>query len=70
MDNTTLSIVKTANTATYGGAGSAVFFGLSANEFGAICGVVIGLLGLVVNVWFRYRHLQLAIKESKHTEEQ
>ena len=35
--------VKVASVATYGGAGSAIFFGLTANEFGAVCGVAIGL---------------------------
>ena len=38
---------KASSIATYGGAGSAVFFGLSANEFGALCGVIIGFVGLV-----------------------
>ena len=54
---------KTASVATYGGAGSAVFFGLSANEFGALCGVIIGLVGLVANIYFKYQHLKLARKE-------
>jgi hypothetical protein len=55
---------KTASVATYGGAGSAIFFGLSANEFGALCGVVIGLIGLVANIYFKYQHLEVAKKES------
>jgi hypothetical protein len=54
---------KTASVATYGGAGSAVFFGLSANEFGALCGVIIGLVGLVANIYFKYQHLKLAREE-------
>lgn len=55
---------KASAVATYGGAGSAVFFGLSANEFGTLCGVVIGLIGLVANIYFKYQHLQVAKKES------
>jgi hypothetical protein len=68
MENTTevasAIAAKTASVATYGGAGSAIFFGLSANEFGALCGVVIGLIGLVANIYFKYQHLQVAKKES------
>ena len=55
---------KASSVATYGGAGSAIFFGLTANEFGAICGVVIGIIGLVANIYFKYQHLQVAKKES------
>jgi hypothetical protein len=54
---------KAASVATYGGAGSAIFFGLSANEFGALCGVIIGLVGLVANIYFKYQHLKLAREE-------
>lgn len=68
MDNTTdvasAVAAKTASVATYGGAGSAVFFGLTANEFGAICGVVIGFVGLIANIWFKYQHLEVAKKEA------
>ena len=55
---------KAASVATYGGASSAVFFGLTANEFGTLCGVVIGLLGLIANIWFKHQHLKLARKEA------
>jgi hypothetical protein len=54
---------KASAVATYGGAGSAVFFGLSANEFGALCGVIIGFIGLVANIYFKYQHLKLAREE-------
>jgi len=54
---------KASSIATYGGATSAVFFGLTANEFGALCGVVIGFVGLVANIWFKYQHLELARKD-------
>jgi hypothetical protein len=69
MDNTTdvasAIAAKTASVATYGGAGSAIFFGLSANEFGALCGVVIGFVGLIANIWFKHQHLKIARKESE-----
>jgi len=55
---------KASSIATYGGATSAVFFGLTANEFGALCGVAIGFVGLVANIWFKYQHLQVAKKEA------
>jgi len=55
---------KASSLATYGGATSAIFFGLTANEFGALCGVAIGFVGLVANIWFKYQHLQVAKKEA------
>jgi hypothetical protein len=60
---------KTASVATYGGAGSAVFFGLSANEFGALCGVIIGFIGLVANIWFKHQHLKLAREQHGNSQE-
>jgi hypothetical protein len=63
MENTAEVATKVSSVATYGGAGSAVFFGLSANEFGALCGVIIGFVGLVANIYFKYQHLKLARKE-------
>ena len=56
---------KASSVATYGGASSAVFFGLTANEFGALCGVVIGFVGLVANIWFKHQHLKIARKEAE-----
>ena len=57
---------KAASVATYGGAGSAIFFGLTANEFGALCGVVIGFIGLIANIYFKQKHLELARQEAGH----
>ena len=69
MENHTAEVAsavatKASSEATYGGASSAILFGLTANEFGTICGVVIGLIGLVANIWFKHQHLKLARKES------
>ena len=61
--------VKAASVATYGGAGSAIFFGLTANEFGALCGVAIGFIGLVANIWFKHQHLKLAREQNGNSEE-
>ena len=60
---------KAASVATYGGAGSAIFFGLTANEFGALCGVVIGFIGLIANIWFKHQHLKLAREQHGNSQE-
>jgi hypothetical protein len=65
MENTAEVATKVSSVATYGGAGSAIFFGLSANEFGALCGVIIGFVGLVANIWFKHQHLKIARKEAE-----
>ena len=56
---------KAATVATYVGAGGAVFFGLTANEFAAIAGVVIGIVGLLVNAWFKLQHLKIARRKAE-----
>jgi hypothetical protein len=53
-------VTKAAQVAQYGGAGGAVIFGLKANEFAALVGAGVAVLGLVVNLWFKYQHLKLA----------
>ena len=59
---------KAATAATYTGAGTAVFFGLTANEFAAVGGLVIALIGLLVNIWFKHQHLQIAKQSGKANE--
>lgn len=61
---------KVASAATYGGSGAAVLFGLTANEFAAIGGVVIALCGLVVNIYFKHQHLKLARESAKADEQE
>ncbi len=51
---------KAALTAMYGGGGSALIFGLSANDFFALVGAVVAVVGLVANLWFKYQHLKIA----------
>ena len=47
------TITSIATKATYGGAGTAIFFGLNAYEFASIAGVVIGMVGLIVTIIFK-----------------
>ena len=56
---------KTASAITYAGSASAVFFGLTANEFAALGGLCVAIAGLLVNIWFKYQHLQIAKEKSK-----
>lgn len=46
---------QTAQTMTYGGSGAAFVYGFTANEIGIIAGVVIGLLGLIFQIWLGLR---------------
>ena len=60
---------KVAQTTTYVGSASAIYFGLTANELAAIGGLVLGALGLVVNavinVYFKHQHLKLARESAR-----
>jgi len=51
MDKDT--IAATAAKVTYGGAGGAVFFGMTANEFAAIGGLCIAVIGVIVQIVFK-----------------
>lgn len=54
------AIAAVANKVTYSGAGGAIFFGMTANEFAAIGGLCIALIGLVVQITFKIMgHLEL-----------
>jgi ABC-type proline/glycine betaine transport system permease subunit len=54
---------KAANYTTAGGAGSAFAFGLTANEFAAVGGLVIGALGLVASIFFKWLNHRLLREE-------
>lgn len=69
MTNEAIS-TKIASTATYGGSSAAVIFGLTANEFAAISGVVIAICGLIVNIYFKHQHLKIAQKNAKPDEQE
>ncbi len=59
--------VKTAAAATYSGSAAAIFFGLTANEFAALGGLAVGVIGLVVTIWFKHQHLEIAKQMLKQT---
>ena len=65
---------KAAQTATYVGSASAVFFGLTANELAAIGGLILGFVGLVANtaitIYFKSRHLKLAQQQASASDDQ
>jgi hypothetical protein len=47
--------VAAGKVGTYGGGASAFVFGLTANEFAALGGIVVGVLGLLVQWYFNRR---------------
>lgn len=62
-------VERVAATATYGGAGSAVVFGMTANEIAAYGGLAVAIIGLLVgqavSIYFKFRHLRLAEQAAK-----
>lgn len=62
------AITKAATTAQYGGSGAAVYFGLTANEIAAFGGLIIAIIGLLVNIWYKHQHLKIA-KDKAQTDE-
>ena len=58
------AVQKAAGAATYGGAGSAVYFGYTANEWAAFGGLAVAVVGLLVSkamdFYFRLQHLKIA----------
>lgn len=69
MTNEAVS-TKIASAATYGGSSAAIIFGLTANEFAAVSGVVIALCGLLVNIYFKHQHLKIARASAKADEQE
>lgn len=54
------TIAERASTVTtYTAGGGAVFFGLTANEFAAVVGAAVAILGFGANLWFRWQHLNV-----------
>lgn len=62
--STTQSAAMTA--ATYTASGSAVIFGLSANEFAAVAGVCIAFLTFGLNWYYKHHQLKLMIERLKN----
>lgn len=65
-----IEVTKAATAAQYGGSGAAVYFGLTANEIAAFGGLIIALIGLLVNIWYKHQHLQIAKEQSKPKDEE
>lgn len=65
-----VEITKAATAAQYGGSGAAVYFGLTANEIAAFGGLIIAIIGLAVNIWYKHQHLQIAKEKAKSENEE
>jgi hypothetical protein len=63
IPDTAEAIHKAASAATYGGGTVAFVGGLTANEFAAIGGLLIGVAGFAVN-WY-YRHKTYSLEKAK-----
>lgn len=62
--------IKSAMAATYGGSATAVIFGLSANEFAALGGLLIAFIGLIISTWYKHQHLKIAKENVKLNKEE
>lgn len=62
------TITSIAGKVTYAGAGSAVFFGMTANEFAAVGGLCIATVGLIVNIIFKFLGHRELIKHHENVE--
>jgi hypothetical protein len=60
-----VEVVKVATAAQYGGSASAVYFGLTANEIAAFGGLIIAVIGLIVNIWYKHQHLKIAKQKAE-----
>jgi len=58
------TVTNYATSAQYLGGGGALIFGLNLNEVGVVVGILVGVLGFFVNVYYRHR-AQLML-EKKH----
>lgn len=63
QQETMQQITNVSEKVTYSGAGSAVFFGIAAEFWGVIAGIVIGVAGLLVNWYYKHKAHKLLIKE-------
>lgn len=64
---------KASAVAAYGGGGTAVYFGLTPGEWqaiGVLAGILIGVLGLLVNVYFKAKHLEIARQQAHANQEE
>ena len=61
---------KITTTTTYLASGTAIFFGMTASEFAALAGLVLGTLTFLLNAWFKYQHLELAREVARTKKEE
>ncbi len=60
-------MAKSSTLAIYGGSSTSIMFGLTSGEWqilGVVGGILLGLAGFVVNVYFKHKHYKLAEKHA------
>jgi hypothetical protein len=62
-ESASTAVTKAAVTAQYAGSSAAMYFGLTANEIAAFGGLFIAIVGLLINVWYKHQHYELAKKK-------
>jgi hypothetical protein len=55
--------IAASKVAAYGGAGSAVVFGLTLNELGVIVGIFVGVTGLILGQYWSWRKDRREMRE-------
>jgi hypothetical protein len=68
MSNESL-INKAASTATYAGSGTAVYFGLTANEIAAFGGLLVAVVGLIVTWYYKHQSFKALLDGLKVDDE-
>lgn len=68
------TISEVASKTQYGGAGASLLAGLTLNDWGIVAGIVIGSIGLLVNIYFKHKQFKLnqayiISQQSKHRAE-
>lgn len=58
QDTLDATIAAAGSKATYAGASTSVAGWLLSSEAAALCGIILGVVGLLVNYWFRRREDQ------------
>lgn len=59
------AVAASAPKIMYGGAGLMTWGGLSLNDWMAVGGFVIGLIGYLTNLYFKHKHFKLAQLETE-----
>jgi len=66
QNTVTDTVGNVASKVQFTGAGTAIFCGLSVNDWGVIFGILIGVAGLLVNLFFKWRDDQRKQKLADH----